>query len=246
MFSPHSTIAVVAWVVAAAVILVAVGCVVVYYATCAMRSQWLGPSVWRGRNDTAGVALTFDDGPSTDTERILDILEHHDLKATFFMLGRQVESMPQTARRVVAAGHEVGNHSYSHPSFLFSGAGETHEQIERAQQIIENVLGSAPRIARPPYGARTPSYFAAAQKLGLRTVLWSVSGFDWKQTDPTKIARRVLGRATPGSIIVLHDADSDLKANRGATVKAVELIIDGLQERGLKVVPLSQLLQPEQ
>jgi peptidoglycan/xylan/chitin deacetylase (PgdA/CDA1 family) len=246
MFSPASTIAVVALVAAVTVALVFVGCAVVWYVTCGMRSQLLGPSVWRGRSDTSAVALTFDDGPSADTEQILDILERHDLKATFFMLGRQVESLPETARRVAAEGHEVGNHSYSHPSFLFSGARETRQQIERAQQIIAEVVGSPPRIARPPYGARTPSYFDAARRLGLRTVLWSVSGFDWNQKDPTKIARRVLGRATPGSIIVLHDADSDLKANRGATVKAVQLIIEGLQARGIKIVPLSQLLQHEQ
>lgn len=246
MFSPYSTFAVVALVVAAVAVLLVAAAAVAWYLTCGMRSQLLGPVVSRGRGDTAGVALTFDDGPSSDTELILDILERHGLKATFFMLGRQVESLPQLARRVAAAGHEVGNHSYSHPSFLFSGAGETREQMERAQQIITEVLGSAPRIARPPYGARTPSYFEAARRLGLRTVLWNVSGFDWNQKDPTKIARRVLGRAAPGSIIVLHDADSELKANRGATVKAVQLIIDGLHERGLKVVPLSQLLQPEQ
>src|SRR5436853_4996166 len=86
-----------------------------YYATYAVRSQWLGPSDWRGRTDTSSVALTFDDGPSEDTERILDVLGSHDLSATFFMLGRQVALFPQAARRVIEAGHEIGNHSYSHP-----------------------------------------------------------------------------------------------------------------------------------
>src|SRR5712691_9554801 len=91
----------------------------VYYATYAVRSQWLGPTDWRGRTDTASVALTFDDGPSEDTERILDVLGAHDVSATFFMLGRQVELFPQIARRVVAEGHDLGNHSYSHTIYLF-------------------------------------------------------------------------------------------------------------------------------
>src|SRR5438876_5391899 len=91
----------------------------VYYATYAVRSQWLGPSDWRGRTDTSSVALTFDDGPSEDTEELLNVLSRYGLKATFFMLGRQVELFPQTARRVIEEGHEAGNHSYSHPIYLF-------------------------------------------------------------------------------------------------------------------------------
>src|SRR5260370_36395086 len=97
---------------------VAVGAAGVYYAAIAVRSQWLGPSDWRGRTDTSSVALTFDDGPTEDTGRILDVLGAHGLKATFFMLGRQVKLFPQIARRVVDEGHEVGNHSYSHPPYL--------------------------------------------------------------------------------------------------------------------------------
>ena len=101
----------------------------VYYATSAVRSQWLGPTDWRGRTDTRSVALTFDDGPSEDTERILDVLHAYNLKATFFMLGRQVELFPETARRVVAEGHEIGNHSYSHPIYLFRRAVATRSAI---------------------------------------------------------------------------------------------------------------------
>src|SRR5438105_12413889 len=84
----------------------------VYYATYGVRSQWLGATDWRGRTDTSAVALTFDDGPSADTDLILNVLAEHNLRATFFMIGRQVERHPQMARRVVAEGHEIGNHSY--------------------------------------------------------------------------------------------------------------------------------------
>src|SRR5260370_34890522 len=149
---------------------VAAGAAGVYYAIAAVRSQWGGPTDWRGRTDTASVALTFDDGPSEDTERILEVLRAYDLKATFFMLGRQVELFPETARRVVADGHEIGNHSYSHPICLFRGAGATRLQLERAQAIIAEVTGSQPGFARPPSGVRTPPSFAAPEALGLRTV----------------------------------------------------------------------------
>ncbi len=221
----------------------AAGAAGVYYATAAVRSQWLGPTDWRGRTDTASVALTFDDGPSEDTTRILEVLRAYDLKATFFMLGRQVELFPETARRVVAEGHEIGNHSYSHPIYLFRGAGATRSQLERAQEIIANVTGTQPRFARPPCGVRTPAYFAAAEALGLRTVQWDVAGFDWKERTSKEIADSVLRGASPGSIILLHDADSALKRDCSATVAALPMIIEGLQARGLNIVPFAQLLE---
>jgi peptidoglycan/xylan/chitin deacetylase (PgdA/CDA1 family) len=225
--------------------LVIAGLFIIYYATCAMRSQWLGPSDWHGRTNTSAVALTFDDGPSADTERILEVLDRYDAKATFFMLGRQVERFPQIARRVLAEGHGVGNHSYSHPSFIFTRASETRSQMERGHEAITNVLGVPPTLARPPYGARTPAYFDVTRKLRLRTVLWSLSAFDWSQKDHVKIARRVLRKVKPGTIIVLHDADNTGRCDRTPTVNALSLILEGLRARGLKIAPLSQILEPD-
>src|SRR5712691_4872285 len=101
------------------VLLMLLGAAAIYYATYNVRSQWLGRTEWHGRDDAGEVALTFDDGPSADTDRILDILAERNLRATFFMIGRHVEHLPQTARRVAGEGHEIGNHSYSHPIYLY-------------------------------------------------------------------------------------------------------------------------------
>jgi len=191
-----------------------------YYATYSVRSQWLGRTYWHGRRDSNAVALTFDDGPSPDTERILDVLAEHHLSAAFFMVGRQVESFPGIARRVFAEGHEVGNHSYSHPLCLF-------------------------QPARPPYGVRTPAYFGATRALDLHTVQWDVAGFDWKAHSPSQIADSVLRKVRAGSIILLHDGDSAGKQNRKNTVQALPLIIKGLRERDLQIAPLSRLLPEE-
>jgi peptidoglycan-N-acetylglucosamine deacetylase len=215
----------------------------VYYATYAVRSQWLGSTTWRGREDKGAVALTFDDGPSQDTERILEILAQHKLSATFFMIGGHVEALPEIARSVAAGGHEIGNHSYSHPIYLYRSARETRRQLERAQTVIKQVTGVAPRVARPPCGVRTPAYFAATHSLGLHTVQWNVAGFDWKQRSARQIADDVLHQARAGSIILLHDGDSEGKRDRSETVAALPLIIDGLHARGLRVVPLAQLLR---
>lgn len=217
----------------------------VYYVTYAVRSQLLGATDWRGRDDTGEVALTFDDGPSDDTETLLDVFDELELKATFFMVGQQVERYPTTARRVVACGHEIGNHSYSHPIYLYRGERETRRQLERTQDVIAGVTGVRPQLARPPCGVRTPAYFSAARALGLRTVQWTVAGFDWKKRSAQKIAHDVVRHATAGSIILLHDGDSTGKTDRRATIAAIPLIVAGLRSRGLRVAPLMQLLQAE-
>jgi len=214
----------------------------IYYATCAVRSQWLGQTDWHGRGDMGAVALTFDDGPSADTERVLDILAEHNLYATFFMIGRHVERLPQTARRVAASGHEIGNHSYSHPIFLYQSSNATRHELERAQAVITDTTGVSPKVARPPCGVRTPAYFAATRSLGLRTVQWGVAGFDWKRRSAEQITYEVLRQARAGSIILLHDGDSEGKGDRHETVAALSSIIEGLSERGLRIVPLMKLL----
>jgi peptidoglycan/xylan/chitin deacetylase (PgdA/CDA1 family) len=117
--------------------------------------------------------------------------------------------------------------------------------LERAQAVIEEVTGVRPRLARPPCGVRTPAYFASARRLGLRTVQWDVAGFDWTRRRAPEIARAVLKGARAGSIILLHDGDSDGKRDRRETVAALPLIVEGLRGRGLGVAPLSDLLADE-
>ncbi len=216
---------------------------VVYYATYAVRSQVLGRTVWRGNTKRALVALTFDDGPSPDTSVVLDVLKAHDLKATFFMIGQAVEQFPQVARRIVAEGHEIGNHSYSHPIYLFRTAGETSRQLGHAQAVLEQTTGVRPSLSRPPCGVRTRAYFGATQRLGLRTVQWDVAGFDWKQLSAEQIADNVLKGAQAGSIILLHDGDSTNKHDRRQTIAALPRIIEGLEARGLRIAPLAEVLE---
>ncbi len=176
----------------------------VYYATYGVRSQWLGPAVWRGRTDVPSVALTFDDGPGPETEAILDALAARRVKGTFFMVGRQVERHPGITRRIVADGHEIGNHSYSHPLYLSRTSRQTLDELARTQDAIAGITGVRPIWSRPPYGVRTPAYFRAARALGLRTIQWTVAGFDWKPRTPERIARDVLRGAGPGAIVLLH------------------------------------------
>ena len=225
---------------------VAMAAVATYYATYSVRSQWLGRTCWHGRRDRNAVALTFDDGPSADTEKVLDVLAYSQVPATFFMVGRQVESFPGIAQRVLAEGHEVGNHSYSHPLYLFQGASQTRAQLERTQDVISETIGVRPTMARPPYGVRTRAYFLAARALNLRTVQWEIAGFDWKRISPNQIADNILCKVQAGSIILLHDGDCGGTQRRQNTVLALPAIIEGLAERNLHIASLSQLLPGEE
>jgi peptidoglycan-N-acetylglucosamine deacetylase len=215
---------------------------IVYYATYAVRSQVLGKAFWRGNKDGKNfVALTFDDGPSPDTLEILDCLRVENVKATFFLIGREVEKFPEVAQRIANDGHEIGNHSYSHPIFLFCTSGKTRRELEKTQKIIKRATGIEPQIARPPCGVRSPAYFAATGKLGLQTVQWSDTGFDWKKISAERIAENVLETVQSDSIVLLHDGDSAGKNNRRATTEALPLILRGLREKGLRVAPLGEV-----
>jgi len=214
----------------------------IYYATYAVRSQWLGPTDWCGSTRRPAVALTFDDGPGEDTERVLDVLAEHAVRAAFFVIGRNVERYPRIVRRIVAEGHEIGNHSYAHPIYLYATPARTREELTRTQRVIADVAGVTPAWSRPPCGVRTPAYFAAARALRLRTVQWSATGYDWRLRDAPRIASNVLRGSGPGAIVLLHDADSSGRSDRLPTVAALGHILSGLCGRALRVEPLTQLL----
>jgi peptidoglycan/xylan/chitin deacetylase (PgdA/CDA1 family) len=213
-----------------------------FYATYGVRSQWLGPTDWRGRTDVGAVALTFDDGPSDDTQRVLDVLAERAIKATFFVVGRFVEERPAIARRIVSDGHGIGNHSYSHPIYLYRSAREIYRQLARTQAIVADATGVTPVLSRPPCGVRTPAYFKACRELGLRTIQWTVAGFDWRPWPSERIASTVLAGCAPGAIVLLHDGDGFGTSHRQQTVAAIGPIVEGAANKNLRIAPLQRLL----
>lgn len=231
-------------IISAVILLLALAAwAVVYYAAYAVRSQILGETVWCGNGNNNLVALTFDDGPSPDTEDLLDVLEKENIKATFFLIGKNVEKYPETVRRIVRENHEIGNHSFSHPIYLFKSAKRVRRELVETQNVIEKIAGVQPKIARPPCGVRSPAYFAAARDLDLQTIQWSDTGYDWKKFSAEQIARNVLDTAQSDSIILLHDGDRADKADRKRTVEAIPLIVKRLKEKGLRVAPLADIIE---
>ena len=209
-----------------------------------------GPSVWRGTRERRALALTFDDGPSESTPRILDILERYHVTATFFQIGVNVERLPSVARSVREAGHGIGNHSYSHPIFCDPRFGlrpgqSIERELRRAQEVIGEHTGARPNWFRAPYGVRWFGLGAALERLQLTSVMWTVIGYDWKRPADA-VVDRVAGHVSPGAIICLHDGrELRAKPDIGATVEAVRRLVPVLLDQGYKFVSLDELLCPK-
>jgi peptidoglycan-N-acetylglucosamine deacetylase len=183
------------------------------------------------------IAMTFDDGPNpATTPRLLDMLKQRNIKATFFMIGQNAERHPDLVRRILAEGHEIGNHSWTHPQLSKLSDERVTEEITKTQETIKNASGFTPTLLRPPYGAITPRQRAWIEnQFGLNIILWSVDPFDWKRPGPSVITQRILSGARPGAIILSHDIHKQ-------TVDAMPATLDALLAKGYKFVTVSQLL----
>jgi peptidoglycan/xylan/chitin deacetylase (PgdA/CDA1 family) len=207
-------------------------------------SSVFGPSVWRGAPGAKSVALTFDDGPTPGTLKILEILREYGVKATFFQIGEQVARRPDIARAVHAAGHEIGNHSHSHPNMALKPAAAIAVEFERAQQTIREVTGQTPAFLRAPFGVRWFGFRAAQQKLNLTGAMWTVIGRDWKLPAEV-VSRRLLTRVNEGDIICLHDGRGTLEdPDITSTVEAVRRTVPSLLQKGYHFGTVTQLICP--
>jgi peptidoglycan/xylan/chitin deacetylase (PgdA/CDA1 family) len=199
---------------------------------CAYAAYWPGSRIF-GRALIAPrrpgeLALTFDDGPNPAfTPRLLDALASHDVRATFFMVGSHAQAAPELVRRIVAEGHLIGNHSWSHANLALASAGRVREELARTSQTLEQIAGAPVRFFRPPFGARRPAVLRIARELGLEPVLWNAMTSDWKEPSADAIAERLtrtidrLERRGWAANIVLHDGNHlDRSAERGPSVAA--------------------------
>ena len=205
----------------------------------AYRSLWPGARIFGGAALTAParpgeLALTFDDGPNPAwTPRLLDILAERDTRATFFLLGSRVIAELELVRRIAAAGHTVGNHSWSHPDLTRTPTSLVREEIERTNDTLQQIIGAPVKLFRPPFGARRPEVFRIANELGLTPVLWNAMTSDWSEPSAERIAKRLtkkitrLNRRGQAANIVLHDGGHhDAAANREPSVKAAEMLLE--------------------
>jgi peptidoglycan/xylan/chitin deacetylase (PgdA/CDA1 family) len=199
-----------------------------------------GDAVGSGGGGAREVALTFDDGPSAYTSQVLDILDQHGVKATFFVVGRNAQLNPHLMRRAVESGHEIGNHTWSHTALtVLKKRAARRQEVEGATDVVRAAIGHKPLLFRPPYGAMRPGTNREVRELGMLPVVWSVDARDYdpRVTEKTLIAR-VTRALRPGSIILLHDGGGD----RAKTVKALPAILAAVAKAGYRPVTVTQLL----
>lgn len=215
---------------------------VMAYGVRGRSAQLFGRSLWRGPRDRPWIALTFDDGPSESTPELLRVLEQNRAQATFFQCGMNVQRLPEIAREVRQAGHEIGNHSHSHAPFYFHSSRYMYEELMRAQEAIGEATGTRPALFRAPCGVRWPGLGGVQRRAGLLGVMWTVIGRDWV-LPAAGVAGRLLQRASNGAILCLHDGrELRPKPDIRETLEAVRRVVPELQARGFCFATVSELL----
>ena len=207
-----------------------------------------GKNIVRLNTDRRIVALTYDDGPNPPyTERLLDVLAKHNVKATFFMIGNRIEKHPETVNRVIAEGHQLGNHTYSHPLLGFLPPSYVQRQIERTDNLLRQHGISEQIVLRAPMLTRFLPVAYVLEKTDRTHISCNVWSWDWTTQNPDKITETVLKKTLSstgaGSIIVLHDGKAENKnANRSGTIEATDRIITALKQDGYQFVRLSDVI----
>lgn len=197
------------------------------------------------------MALSFDDGPdSIYTHEVLRILRENDVKATFFILGKNIPGNEILIRMMQVEGHSIGNHSFSHPNFLFILPKKIKEEVEKTQQDLEKIVGQRTYLFRAPYGNyNNPFLMQYLEKNNFSIIGWSVDPFDWKEKDPEKIVDSILKKVSPGAIILLHDGPEGRKKEslyREAMIKALPRVIKELKTQGYRFLTIPELLVLEE
>src|SRR5438552_5659887 len=184
------------------------------------------------------IAMTFDDGPSaTLTPKLLDLLAAHHIKATFFVIGENVAEHPEIVERAAREGHEIGNHSWSHPNFGKMSDQGVRSQLQRTDDAIKNATGKRPTLMRPPYGSITDrEKHWIHDEFGYQIILWDVDPYDWRRPGPAVVRNRILKETQPGSIMLSHDIHP-------GTIEAMPYTFDALEAKGFKFVTVSELIR---
>jgi peptidoglycan/xylan/chitin deacetylase (PgdA/CDA1 family) len=208
------------------------------YQSLAPTGQWYGRTFTGFGGGSKQIALTYDDGPNDPhTLNLLEVLARHEVRATFFMIGRYVHQRPEIAREVARTGHVIGNHTFTHPLLIFESTVQTRIQLLECRSVLTDAIGAHSNLFRPPFGGRRPATLRVARELGLEPVMWNVTAYDWHAPPASEIERKVNRQMRGGDVILLHDGGHRaMGADRAQTVIATENLIRRYKDEGYEFV----------
>lgn len=216
------------------------------YQSMVPTGQWYGRTFVHGARGSKRIALTYDDGPNDPhTLKLLEVLARHEVRATFFMMGKYVRQRPDIARAVASGGHVIGNHTYRHPLLIFRSAEETRAELSDCQAALSDAIGQHSKLFRPPFGGRRPATLRIVRELGMEPVMWNVTGYDWDAPSAAVIEAKVTRRvhAEGGDVILLHDGfHRAMGADRTQTVIATESLIRRYKDEGFEFVTVTEMM----
>lgn len=209
------------------------------------RFALFGKVFWIGSKKSRHISITFDDGPNEPyTSRILDILKEYDIRATFFVIGENASKFPETIKRELREGHEVGNHTYNHKVFPLKSPNYIHNQIKMTSDLIEGITKIRPKLFRTPHGWRNPYVNTIAKKEGLTTVAWTLGVWDTDRPGVDIIIHRTLKGIKNGCVLLLHDGrGTEHEADSSQLVEALPVIINEAKRLGYKFLTLSEMIR---
>ena len=223
----------------------AAGAVAAGYQSMAPTGQWFGRTFCGLARGTKQIALTYDDGPNDPhTLHLLEVLARHDVRATFFLIGRYVRQRPDIVREIAKAGHVIGNHTFTHPLLIFRSASEVRRELVDCRAALQDAIGEHSSLFRPPFGGRRPATLRVARGLGLEPILWNVTGYDWNAPPAEVIERKCARQIRGGDVILLHDGGhKQFGADRSQTVLATDHLIERYKSEGYVFVTVSEMIQ---
>ncbi len=214
------------------------------YQSMAPTGQWYGRTFTGLARGEKRLALTYDDGPNDPhTLRLLEVLDRHGVRATFFLIGLFVRQRPDIVREIVKGGHAVGNHTFTHPPLIFKSGAEIRRELVDCHSALQDAAGEHSNLFRPPFGGRRPAVLRIARELSLEPVMWNVTGYDWNAPPAAVIERKVSGQIRGGDVILLHDGGHKrMGADRAQTVLATERLIAKCKSEGYEFETVPQMM----
>jgi peptidoglycan/xylan/chitin deacetylase (PgdA/CDA1 family) len=215
------------------------------YQSMAPTGQWYGRTFTGLARGEKRLALTYDDGPNDPhTLRLLEVLDRHGVRTTFFLIGRFVRQRPDIVREIVKAGHVVGNHTFTHPLLTFKSGAEIRRELVDCRTSLQDAAGEHSNLFRPPFGGRRPAVLRIARELGLEPVMWNVTGYDWKPLPASAIEAKVAKQIRGGDVILLHDGGhKQMGTDRAQTVLATDRLITKYKSEGYKFETIPQMMR---